>query len=131
MFLAIIDGTGSIGAAVGPLLTGWIASSGWQNVFYMLIASDVLAALVSLYIVLRHERERSRAEVEKENERASRRPSESSQLCDDTKQCSSLGMRSVRRAFERANRPAVLCTALVVVMLVCYLLFASGSQPTA
>ncbi|XP_061188985.1 glucose-6-phosphate exchanger SLC37A2-like isoform X2 [Saccostrea echinata] len=45
---AIIDGTGSIGAAVGPLLAGVIESSGWNNVFYMLIASDVMALLLLL-----------------------------------------------------------------------------------
>jgi MFS transporter, OPA family, solute carrier family 37 (glycerol-3-phosphate transporter), member 1/2 len=43
---AIIDGTGSIGAAVGPLLAGLISSVGWQNVFHMLMISDVLAFLV-------------------------------------------------------------------------------------
>lgn len=47
---AIIDGTGSIGAAVGPLLAGVIESSGWNNVFYMLIGSDIMALLVSSYI---------------------------------------------------------------------------------
>lgn len=45
---AIIDGTGSIGAAVGPLLAGLIKRwTGWHNVFYMLILSDFLALLVS------------------------------------------------------------------------------------
>ncbi|CAG5117081.1 unnamed protein product [Candidula unifasciata] len=49
MVTAIIDGTGSIGAAIGPLLTGVISSSspkeGWKYVFYMLIAADFVAAL--------------------------------------------------------------------------------------
>ncbi|XP_053683483.1 glucose-6-phosphate exchanger SLC37A2 isoform X2 [Sabethes cyaneus] len=45
---AIIDGTGSIGAAVGPLFAGLVSSSGWQNVFYMLILSDILALLLLL-----------------------------------------------------------------------------------
>merc|ERR1719242_2004839 len=41
---AIIDGTGSVGAAVGPLLAGWLAGGGnWQQVFAMLVASDLLA----------------------------------------------------------------------------------------
>lgn len=45
---AIIDGTGSIGAAVGPLLAGLVSRwAGWHNVFYMLMASDLLALLVS------------------------------------------------------------------------------------
>ncbi|KAJ8688407.1 hypothetical protein QAD02_024202 [Eretmocerus hayati] len=48
---AIIDGTGSIGAAVGPLLAGFVSSRGdperaWHNVYYMLIASEVLALLL-------------------------------------------------------------------------------------
>ncbi|KAM9782025.1 glucose-6-phosphate exchanger SLC37A2 isoform X1 [Syngnathus typhle] len=42
---AIIDGTGSVGAALGPLLAGVISPSGWNNVFYMLISADVLACL--------------------------------------------------------------------------------------
>jgi len=43
---AIIDGTGSMGAALGPLLTGIISPTGWDNVFFMLIAADVLAAIL-------------------------------------------------------------------------------------
>ncbi|CAJ1063420.1 glucose-6-phosphate exchanger SLC37A2-like [Xyrichtys novacula] len=42
---AIIDGTGSVGAALGPLLAGVIARTGWNNVFYMLISADILASL--------------------------------------------------------------------------------------
>ena len=42
---SVIDGTGSIGAAVGPFLAGAI---GLNNVFYMLMASDVLALVVSV-----------------------------------------------------------------------------------
>ncbi len=41
---SIIDGTGSIGAALGPYLAG--AIPGFENVFYMLMAADVLALLV-------------------------------------------------------------------------------------
>jgi len=36
-----------IGAAIGPFLTGLISPTGWQNVFYMLIASNLLALTVS------------------------------------------------------------------------------------
>ncbi|XP_028401776.1 glucose-6-phosphate exchanger SLC37A2-like [Dendronephthya gigantea] len=43
---AIIDGTGSIGAALGPLLTSLISKRSWNDVFYMLIAANVLAALL-------------------------------------------------------------------------------------
>ena len=52
---AIIDGTGSIGAAAGPLLAGWLTSGGsWDGVFTMLMASNVLA-LVFLSRLVRHE----------------------------------------------------------------------------
>ncbi|NXX20280.1 G6PT3 protein, partial [Podargus strigoides] len=50
---AIIDGTGSIGAALGPLLAGLISPTGWNNVFYMLIAADVLACLLLTRVVLK------------------------------------------------------------------------------
>ncbi|XP_076975104.1 glucose-6-phosphate exchanger SLC37A1 isoform X5 [Tamandua tetradactyla] len=42
---AIIDGTGSVGAALGPLLAGLISPSGWNNVFYMLMFADACALL--------------------------------------------------------------------------------------
>ncbi|KAH9617240.1 hypothetical protein KSS87_012521 [Heliosperma pusillum] len=42
---AIIDGTGSIGAAIGPVLVGYISTSGWNTVFAMLIASVFTASL--------------------------------------------------------------------------------------
>ncbi|KAK4878195.1 hypothetical protein RN001_010701 [Aquatica leii] len=48
---AIIDGTGSIGAAVGPLLAGFVSRYGWDSVFYMLMISDVLALLLLLRLV--------------------------------------------------------------------------------
>ncbi|XP_069750578.1 glucose-6-phosphate exchanger SLC37A2 isoform X1 [Narcine bancroftii] len=41
---AVIDGTGSVGAALGPLLAGLLTD--WNNVFYMLITSDILACLL-------------------------------------------------------------------------------------
>ncbi|MEE6527562.1 hypothetical protein FKM82_029016 [Ascaphus truei] len=44
---AIIDGTGSVGAAVGPLLAGLLSPYGWHNVFVMLMISDACALLVS------------------------------------------------------------------------------------
>lgn len=42
---AIIDGMGSIGAALGPTLTGYISSlpGGFNNVFYMLYISALCA----------------------------------------------------------------------------------------
>ncbi|XP_018420480.1 PREDICTED: glucose-6-phosphate exchanger SLC37A2 isoform X1 [Nanorana parkeri] len=42
---AIIDGSGSIGAALGPTLASILSSKGWNYVFYMLIAADLLACL--------------------------------------------------------------------------------------
>eukprot|EP00092_Neocalanus_flemingeri_P014087 GFUD01015196.1.p1 GENE.GFUD01015196.1~~GFUD01015196.1.p1 ORF type:complete len:522 (-),score=116.80 GFUD01015196.1:456-2021(-) len=43
---AIIDGTGSIGAAIGPFLAGALSGSGdWDNVFYMLMVADVFALM--------------------------------------------------------------------------------------
>ncbi|XP_061106219.1 glucose-6-phosphate exchanger SLC37A2 [Conger conger] len=53
---AIIDGTGSIGAALGPLLAGLISPSGWNNVFYMLITADVLACLLLSRLVFKEVR---------------------------------------------------------------------------
>lgn len=45
---AIIDGTGSLGAAVGPFLTGFIVTgpTSWEHVFYMLIFADLLALIL-------------------------------------------------------------------------------------
>ena len=46
---SIIDGTGSVGAAIGPFLAG--AIHGLDNIFYMLMAADVCALLVSPHYV--------------------------------------------------------------------------------
>uniref|UniRef100_A0A452HN39 Major facilitator superfamily (MFS) profile domain-containing protein n=1 Tax=Gopherus agassizii TaxID=38772 RepID=A0A452HN39_9SAUR len=48
---AIIDGTGSVGAALGPLLAGLISPSGWNNVFYMLMIADACALLFLLRLI--------------------------------------------------------------------------------
>jgi len=68
---AIIDGTGSIGGALGPLIAGAISDLGWQYVFYMLMGANVMALLLLIRLVkheiqrfyekrreLRHKRER-------------------------------------------------------------------------
>lgn len=47
---AIIDGTGSVGAALGPLLTGYISTRGWNNVFLMLICSTSLAITFLIHL---------------------------------------------------------------------------------
>ncbi|KAM9846314.1 glucose-6-phosphate exchanger SLC37A2 isoform 1-T1 [Aulostomus maculatus] len=53
---AIIDGTGSVGAALGPLLAGLISPTGWNNVFYMLISADLLACLFLSRVVYKEVR---------------------------------------------------------------------------
>ena len=40
---AIIDGTGSIGAAVGPLLVGLLSVYGWDIVFYIAMVADLIS----------------------------------------------------------------------------------------
>ncbi|GKV25728.1 hypothetical protein SLEP1_g35123 [Rubroshorea leprosula] len=42
---AIIDGTGSVGAAIGPLLAGYVSTRGWNSVFFMLILAIFFAGL--------------------------------------------------------------------------------------
>uniref|UniRef100_A0A2P2IQV5 Glycerol-3-phosphate transporter family protein n=1 Tax=Rhizophora mucronata TaxID=61149 RepID=A0A2P2IQV5_RHIMU len=48
---AIIDGTGSVGAALGPLLAGYISTRGWNSVFFMLIISIFFASLCLIRVV--------------------------------------------------------------------------------
>ncbi|KAM7537381.1 hypothetical protein Aperf_G00000061630 [Anoplocephala perfoliata] len=50
---AIIDGTGSIGASLGPFLTAYLVSYGWQAVFMMLVFADVIAMLITVFISYR------------------------------------------------------------------------------
>ena len=46
MVTGIINGTGSLGAAVGPLIAGWISDNyGWDVTFYFLMGASLLAAL--------------------------------------------------------------------------------------
>ncbi|VDP70158.1 unnamed protein product [Echinostoma caproni] len=47
---AIIDGTGSFGAALGPFLTGLLVPFGWSSVFIMLIVADLFALCVALWV---------------------------------------------------------------------------------
>ncbi|KAF9600511.1 hypothetical protein IFM89_009960 [Coptis chinensis] len=49
---AIIDGTGSVGAALGPLLTGYISSRSWNGVFTMLMAAALVAGLLLTRLVV-------------------------------------------------------------------------------
>lgn len=48
---AIIDGTGSLGAAVGPFMAGFFSATSWEHVFYMLIMADILALILLLRLV--------------------------------------------------------------------------------
>ncbi|CAN1265361.1 Putative glycerol-3-phosphate transporter 1, partial [Linum perenne] len=49
---AIIDGTGSIGAAIGPLLTGYISVNSWGAVFVMLMVAAFVAGLLLTRLVV-------------------------------------------------------------------------------
>ncbi|KAL3645206.1 hypothetical protein CASFOL_010386 [Castilleja foliolosa] len=49
---AIIDGTGSIGAAIGPLLTGYISAQSWTAVFTMLMGAALIAGLLLTRLVV-------------------------------------------------------------------------------
>lgn len=50
---AIIDGTGSLGAAIGPLLCGPLSKIGWGYVFIMIIGSNIFAMLSLLRVATR------------------------------------------------------------------------------
>lgn len=60
---AIIDGTGSVGAALGPLLAGYISSRGWNSVFFMLIVSIFFAGLFLVRLAKAEIKERSSGEL--------------------------------------------------------------------
>lgn len=49
---AIIDGTGSAGAALGPLLTGFLSTKGWDEVFFMLVIGALIAGLLLSRLVI-------------------------------------------------------------------------------
>lgn len=49
---AIIDGTGSVGAAIGPLLTGFLSTRGWDEVFVMLVLGAFIAGLLLSRLIL-------------------------------------------------------------------------------
>lgn len=49
---AIIDGTGSVGAAIGPLLTGYISAKSWSAVFEMLMVAALIAGLFLTKLVI-------------------------------------------------------------------------------
>ncbi|KAJ8752835.1 hypothetical protein K2173_008570 [Erythroxylum novogranatense] len=49
---AIINGTGSIGAAIGPFLTGYISAKSWNAVFIMLMITTLVAGLLLTRLVV-------------------------------------------------------------------------------
>ncbi|KAK8483821.1 hypothetical protein V6N11_019549 [Hibiscus sabdariffa] len=57
---AIIDGTGSVGAALGPLITGFLSTKGWDTVFMMLTAGALIASLLLSQLVIAEFSERTR-----------------------------------------------------------------------
>lgn len=72
---AIIDGTGSIGAAVGPLLVGLLSGYGWDIVFYIAMAADLISLLLLIRIgrkEFRRFRERSSSQSLEESVQSSR-----------------------------------------------------------
>lgn len=51
---AIIDGTGSFGAALGPLLAGLLSNRyNWNSVIFMVAISEAIAILLLLRLVRR------------------------------------------------------------------------------
>lgn len=50
---AIIDGTGSFGAAVGPALAGVIVQYGWNSVIYMVALAELIAIFLLIRLVKR------------------------------------------------------------------------------
>lgn len=57
---AIIDGTGSVGAAMGPLLTGFLSTQGWDRVFAMLMVCALIAGLLLSKLVMNEIKEIAR-----------------------------------------------------------------------
>ncbi|KAK1372306.1 putative glycerol-3-phosphate transporter 4 [Heracleum sosnowskyi] len=57
---AIIDGTGSLGAALGPLLTGFLSTKGWDFVFGMLSLGALIAGLLLTRLVIAELAERKK-----------------------------------------------------------------------
>ncbi|KAH7306234.1 hypothetical protein KP509_22G002800 [Ceratopteris richardii] len=49
---AIIDGTGSVGAAIGPFITGYISLMSWTAVFIMLAISLLIAGIFLVKLVI-------------------------------------------------------------------------------
>lgn len=54
---AIIDGTGSVGAALGPFVTGYLSKTGWNSVFAMLMLSATISGLLLTRLVVEEARD--------------------------------------------------------------------------
>ncbi|KAK7330819.1 hypothetical protein VNO77_25022 [Canavalia gladiata] len=70
---AIIDGTGSVGASLGPLLTGFLSEAGWNDVFLMLILGAFIAGLLLSRMIIAEITEKTGRPLstEQQNSRAS------------------------------------------------------------
>lgn len=49
---AIIDGTGSVGAAIGPFLTGYVSVQSWNAVFMMLAGSSLVGGMFLMQLAM-------------------------------------------------------------------------------
>lgn len=49
---AIIDGTGSVGAALGPVLTGYVSAISWDAVFYMLMTAAFISGFLLTKLIV-------------------------------------------------------------------------------
>ncbi|XP_057726481.1 putative glycerol-3-phosphate transporter 4 [Arachis stenosperma] len=71
---AIIDGTGSVGAALGPLLTGFISTRGWNEVFLMLTIGAFIAGLLLTRLVIAEIAEKSGQNLYREQQNSGVQP---------------------------------------------------------
>nr|XP_025701123.1 putative glycerol-3-phosphate transporter 4 [Arachis hypogaea] len=71
---AIIDGTGSVGAALGPLLTGFISTRGWNEVFLMLTIGAFIAGILLTRLVIAEIAEKSGQNLYREQQNSGAQP---------------------------------------------------------
>lgn len=64
---SIIDGTGSVGAAIGPLLTGFLSRRGWDAVFIMLVTGALIAGLLLSPLVIAEIQEKTSIQKQQTN----------------------------------------------------------------
>ncbi|PSR91686.1 Glycerol-3-phosphate transporter 4 like [Actinidia chinensis var. chinensis] len=86
---AIIDGTGSVGAALGPLLTGFLSTKGWDAVFVMLMICALIAGLLLSRLVITELTERNwKRKSIRSDEHSSAAPASQPLLSDQLPRCS-------------------------------------------